>query len=165
MVSRLEDSGQEGSQCIPGRGVAERGVAEGKRIIVAVKTPGSQVDSPASAEEGGEVRRRGRGRVDREGKCNRSRHWSRRPRARARSRAGVDIAPRISPRVSRPGHRRSILHSASHGWGEIYAVMTDDDDNADDVDFPDTLVSTRVSWKSPSSALSSSSVIAAFART
>ena len=84
---------------------------------------------------------------------------------RSRSRAGVDIAPRISPRVSRPGHRRSILHSASHGWGEIYAVMTEDDDNADDVDFPDTLVSTRVSWKSPSSALSSSSVIAAFART
>jgi len=117
LVSQPEDSGQEGSQRILGSGLAERGVAKGKKIIMAVKTPGSQVDSPASAEEGGEVRG-GRGRVDREGKCDRSRHWSWWSRARSKSRAGVDIAPRISPRVSReitgPQTVDSAFDSASH---------------------------------------------------
>ena len=43
-------------------------------MITIMKTPGSQMGSPAAAERGGEARGGGRG--EREVECMRGRHWT-----------------------------------------------------------------------------------------
>ena len=47
-------------------------------MIMIVKTPGSQMGSPAAAEEGGEEMGGEKLRVEREVKCKRDRRWHRR---------------------------------------------------------------------------------------
>ena len=69
-------------------------------MIIIEKNPGSQMGSPAAAEEEGEARTVGRGGSGEEGECERVESTA--PKARSRSREGVAMneATRISPRVS-----------------------------------------------------------------
>jgi len=72
-------------------------------MIMIVKTPGSQKDSPVAAEEGAEGRAGGRGEGGERRRVQaRSTLESTTPKARSRSREGVSLneEPRISPRVS-----------------------------------------------------------------
>ena len=69
-------------------------------MIMIVKTPGSQMGSPAAAEEGGEAMGGGRGESGERGEVQaRSLLTSTAPKARSRSRevATLDEALRISP--------------------------------------------------------------------
>jgi len=72
-------------------------------MIMIVKTPGSQMGSPAAAEEGGEAMGRGRGESGEISEVHaRPSVTSTAPKARSRSRgvATLDEAPRISLRMS-----------------------------------------------------------------
>ena len=72
-------------------------------MIMIVKTPGSQMSSPAAAEEGGEAMGGGKGESGESSEVHaRPSVTSTAPKARSRSRgvATLDEAPRISLRVS-----------------------------------------------------------------
>jgi len=81
-------------------------------MIMIVKTPGSQMGSPAAAEGGGEAMGGGRGESGEKSEVHaRSTLTSTAPKAKSRSRGvgTLDEAPRISQRVSSKipsGHRR-----------------------------------------------------------
>ena len=93
-------------------------------MIMIVKTPGSQMGSPAAAEGGGEAMGGGRGESGERSEVQaRSMLMSTAPKARSRSKevATLDEEPRISQRVS-SGTPSSA--SSSLTWVTVYSVWT-----------------------------------------
>jgi len=102
-------------------------------MILIVKTPGSQMGSPATAEEGGEAMGGGRGESGGSSEVHeRLSVTSTAPKARSRSRGvtTLDEAPRMLLRMSSKfptlAPRSAADFQKRHSWGERCHVLTNE---------------------------------------